>query len=89
MIDRDQITRRVISKLTEGRLENADYEVVADFAKKHIDNPDKLQKFFDAFQKRNNLTPVEKRKLLMKLKEEKVDILKPAVKEIFEYFGTI
>ena len=84
MIDRDTLIRKVMS-----RLEDADYDIVANFVKSNESNVEKIKKYFDSFKKRNNLTPKDKKEILFRLKEKGVDLKNPELKETLEYFGSL
>lgn len=84
MIDRDTLIRKVMS-----RLEDADYDIVANFVKSNESNVEKIKKYFDSFNKRNNLTWKEKKELLMRLQEKGVDLKNPELKETYNFFGNL
>lgn len=90
MLNKEIITSKVIAKLKQSRLEEEDYDVIVDYISKNIDNIINLKKYFESFNKRNKLSPTEKKKLIFKLKEKvDTDRIKPESKEVFIEQGLI
>lgn len=78
------IVRKVIARLKE-----IDMDIVVDFVKSNLDNPDKLIKYFDSYTLRNKIDKVDKVNILKKLKSSGIDLTAPHWEKVITNFGVI
>jgi len=81
-------TETIVLKVI-ARLKDRDLDIVVDFAKHNLDNPDKLVKYFESYSKRNNINKADKVIILNKLKSKGVDLKKHPWRKIITDFGVV
>lgn len=82
-MDRNIVIKKVMSKLV-----SQDYDVVSDFVRNNLDNPEKVLKYFQAYKVRNKLTSLEKKNILNRLNQDGLDLKKDPWNKVIETLET-